>query len=96
MIDLYIIQNGVAVPNNIGGNYPLSNFLANPFLCCCRFCFASTESFFRSSFYVAYVIANLSMVTINSNESQATNKFSADTRKMILYDIYFLEQGKEI
>ena len=58
--------------------------------------FASTESSFVASFAVADVIANLSMVTINSNSGQAITTFSADTCKMTLYDIYLSERGKEI
>ena len=32
MILKYVSQNGVALPNNRDGNYPLCNFLATPFL----------------------------------------------------------------
>ena len=41
-------------------------------------------------------IANLYMATINSNSGQSTANVSADTWKITIYDMYFLEHRKEV
>ena len=58
--------------------------------------FSQGQNVFVAYFNVVDKITILSMVTFNINSGQATTIFSADTWKMTLYDMYFLEWGKEI